>query len=124
MASIMRLHLKYRLWIAEMNADISVLRIFNDYLGWLKQNKHTRQVENCIDSYLQRFAELRKELDELRHEMHIVKMKLAALSKNGSTESDDIKEVIAHKDCKERYKAFRKKFLETKKEFTKLEEVE
>lgn len=119
----MRLHLKYRLWIAEMNANTSVLRIFNDYLGWLKQNKNTRPVENCIDSYLQRFADLRKELDELRHEMHIAKMKLAALSKNGSTESNNIKEVISHKACKERYKTFRKKFAETKKEFTKLEEV-
>lgn len=119
----MRLHLKYRLWIAEMNADINVLRIFNDYLGWLKQQNNIKEIERCINSYQQQFAELRKELDELRHEMHIVKMKLAALSKNGTTESANIKEVIGHKACKERYKAFRKNFLETKKEFTKLEEV-
>ena len=119
----MRLHLKYRLWIAEMNADTSVLRIFNDYLGWLEQKDNTREIDNCINTYKQQFAELRKELDELRHEMHIVKMKLAALSKQGNAEVD-IKELVGFKACKERYKTFRKKFSETKKEFTKLEEVE
>ena len=123
MASIMCLHLKYRLWISEMNADINVLRIFNDYLGLLEQNNHDGPADNCINTYKQRFAELRQELDELRHNMHIIKMKLAALSKQGNVEID-IKEVIGHKACKKRYKAFREKFSEIKKEFSKLEEVE
>ena len=39
MASIMTLHLEYRLWIAEMNADINVLRIFDDYLKELIRKK-------------------------------------------------------------------------------------
>ena len=30
--TIMTLHLRYRLWIAEMNFDINVLRIFEDYI--------------------------------------------------------------------------------------------
>ncbi len=37
--SIMSLHLGYRLWIAEMNFDINVLRIFNDYLEELSSKK-------------------------------------------------------------------------------------
>ena len=40
--SVMSLHLQYRLWIAELNFDINVLRIFGDYLARIeKQGKGT-----------------------------------------------------------------------------------
>jgi hypothetical protein len=119
MASIMRLHLKYRLWIAEMNADINVLRIFNEYLLWLKT--YNKDAAELAKGYEQSFSELRKELDELRHEMHLTKMKLAALSKNESLDIEAVKKDINHLASKERYEAFREKFTAMKKEFKKLE---
>ena len=121
MASVMRLHLKYRLWIAEMNADINVLRIFNDYVLWLKSNGNSKDVEERIKLYEKNFSELRKELDDLRHEMHITKMKLAALSKDENADIEAVKQDINYLAGKERYEAFREKFTAIKKEFKKLE---
>ncbi len=121
MASVMNLHLKYRLWIAEMNADINVLRILNDYLHWFKSQPNSKNIENEIDTYEEHLLNLRKELDALRHEMHITKMKLAVLSKDKQAGMHDVKDIIKHKACKEHYKVFRKKFAVIKKDFKKLE---
>ena len=119
MDSVMRLHLQYRLWIAAMNADISVLRIFDDYILWLETKKSNADAITQIDDYKKQFLSLRTELDELRHEMHIAKMKLAAFSKKHSEPIENIKNIIRHKECKERYKTFRRKFSKIKKEFKK-----
>ncbi len=121
MASVMRLHLKYRLWIAEMNSDINVLRIFNDYVLWLKTHNNSKDVEERIKLHEKSFSELRKELDELRHEMHITKMKLAALSKDEKLDIEAVRQDINHVANRERYEAFREKFTAMKKEFKKLE---
>jgi predicted nucleic acid-binding Zn-ribbon protein len=121
MASVMRLHLQYRLWIANMNADINVLRICNDYLDWLKDNNSDSKVEKQIDHYKKEFSVLREELDDLRHELHLVKMKLGAVGKEKKVPEENIEELIKHTTCKNHYKSFRKKFSEIKKEFKKFE---
>jgi len=115
MNSVMRLHLQYRLWIAEMNADINVLRIFNDYISLLETKKNNAKAIKEINNYKEKFLNLRTDLDEFRHEMHLIKMKLAAFSQKPDEATGDIKNSIHHKACKERYKAFRKKFSKTKK---------
>ena len=124
MASVLQLHLKYRLWIAEMNADINALRIFNDYLNLLKEANNNKQTEKQLETYEKCFAELRTELDNLRHEMHIIKMKLATFLKEKQTDVDAAKAAIGHAQCKEHYKAFREKFDTVKKEFKQLEIAE
>jgi hypothetical protein len=121
MASVMRFHLQYRLWIAEMNADINDLRIFDDYIVWLEEKSKSTITINRINNYKKQFSSLRKELDELRHEMHIVKMKLAAISKKENAPPENIEQLINHKVCKERYKVFKKKFSQIRKEFKKIE---
>ena len=117
MASIMNLHLEYRLWIADMNADINVLRIFDDYLKELKQKKNSESILMGIENYKKQFSDLRKEIDELRHEMHLNKMKLGASGKTQNGAVEDIEKEIQHKEIKERYNTFRKNFDETKKGF-------
>lgn len=123
MRSVMDLHLKYRLWISEMNADISVLRILNDYLRWFKAQQNGKSVEKEIGTFEGQFQGLRKELDELRHEMHITKMKLAVLSKNEDAPLQEVKDAIGYKANKEHYKTFRKKFTAVIKDFKKLSDA-
>jgi N-methylhydantoinase B/oxoprolinase/acetone carboxylase alpha subunit len=120
MASIMNLHLEYRLWIADLNADINVLRILDDYLKELSQKKNSESILKSIENYKKQFSDLRKEIDELRHEMHINKMKLAASGKAQNELMDDIEKEIHHKEMKERYNTFRKNFDKTKNEFHQL----
>jgi len=81
--SAMSLHLKYRLWIAELNFDINVLRIFGDYLTELRTRHHEAEVKSKADYFEKTFQGLRNEIDDLRHELHIGKMKLGAFGRDG-----------------------------------------
>jgi hypothetical protein len=75
--SVMSLHLCYRLWIAELNFDINVLRIFGDYQAELR-NRKEGETKSRTDYFEKQFIALRTENDELRHEMQLSKMKLGA----------------------------------------------
>lgn len=121
MASIMGLHLQYRLWIAEMNADINVLRIFDDYLAEITLRNNTNDIAVRVKDYQEQFLKLRNDIDGLRHEMHLNKMELAAASKKRQSSVKNIEKNIKHKEIKQHYKRFRKTFDKTKKDFHKFE---
>ena len=115
--SIMHLHLRYRLWIAELNSDISVLRIFNDYLLELESKKKLPELVKGIDHFKKQFSGMRKVIDELSHEMHLIKMKLAAAARENKPPAKKSSSGDNHLDLKKRYAAFRKTFTKAKKEF-------
>ena len=119
--SIMSLHLRYRLWIAEMNSDINVLRIFEDYQKELESKKNEHEVRTRIDYFQKQFINLRKEIDELRHEMHIIKMKLAAYSRESKPVSYKSYKADNHTALKKHYFVFRKMFDQVKNEFRHFE---
>ena len=117
----MGLHLRYRLWIAEMNFDINVMRILEDYLAELAPKSHMPEVKAAIDRFENDFVSSRKEIDELRHEMHILKMKLAAHQRENTALTEEIYTADNHEALNTRYLAFRKGFEQVKKDFTQLE---
>lgn len=119
--SIMSLHLRYRLWIAELNADINALRILNDYIIELETKKKVAEVVKGTDQFKKQFTSLRKEIDGLSHEMHLLKMKLAALARENKPLTKKSFSADNHKGLKRRYAAFRKIFTKVKKEFGKFE---
>ncbi len=120
--SILNLHLRYRLWIAELNFDITVLRIFDDYLSELQSKKiNVPDVINGIIEYKRIFIDLRKEIDELRHDMHLNKMKLAAATRDNKPLKDKISSLENHNTIKSHYASYRKKFSQFKKEFGQFE---
>ena len=121
MATISGLHLQYRLWIADINADITVLRILNDYMVDKSAKNKDADTAHRINYFKEAFSKLRKEMDELRHEMHLNKMKLASLAKDSSQSINTIEDSINHKTLKERYEAFRESFNNTKKEYQDFE---
>jgi hypothetical protein len=81
--SVMSLHLKYRLLIAELNFDINVLRIFDDYLTELRNKGKDPEMKSKSDYFVKQFQGLRTIIDEIRHEMQLAKMKLGAFSRDG-----------------------------------------
>ncbi|HVU84928.1 MAG TPA: hypothetical protein VHC50_08810 [Puia sp.] len=119
--SIMSLHLGYRLWIAEMNFDINILRIFNDYLEELSSKKDNAEVNDRIGYFEQRFREIRKEIDELRNEMHLLKMKLASFAREKKPLDYKTYTEDNHLGIKSRYREFRKNFDGLRKEFEHFE---
>jgi hypothetical protein len=121
MASTMGLHLQYRLWIAEMNADINVLRIFDDYLAEITSKNKSGDVLKRIKEYQAQFLNLRNNIDDLRHEMHMNKMNLAAMAKKPQSSLKSIRKTIKYRELKSRYRLFRKTFDKTKREFQRFE---
>jgi hypothetical protein len=115
--SLMKLHLRYRLWIAEMNEDITVLRIFDDYLTELTAKKNNAATRTFISDSRDQFADYRKEIDELKHDLHLHKMKLAAQVREEAVNEDDVTPDKEHIVLQNKYAAFREKFDKAKKVF-------
>jgi len=120
--SVMSLHLKYRLFIAELNFDINVLRIFGDYLTELRNKRKEPEVKSKSDYFEKEFQAMRSEIDEIRHEMQLCKMKLGAYSRE--TKPFDYnafnKENLIH--LRKRHSAYKDSFKKIKQEFGAFEE--
>jgi hypothetical protein len=117
----MSLHLKYRLVIAELNFDINVLRIFGDYLTELRMKRKEPEVKSKSDHFEKEFYALRNEIDDIRHEMQLVKMKLGAFSR----ESEPFDYKIFNKEyrspLKKRLLSYKNKFKKVNREFEEFE---
>jgi len=111
------LHLRYRIWIAEMNADIITLRIFDDYLESIALTKKDPHHKTVIAAFKKQFVAQRQQIDDLRHEMHLQKMKLAAITREGKAIDKKIYQTDNHAALKKHYAAFRKGFHKMKNEF-------
>lgn len=115
--STLGLHLRYRIWIAEMNADITTLRVFDDYLTALAPGKKDLHLKQVADEFQQHFVLLRKQMDDLKHEMHLQKMKLAASTREGKSIDKELYRTDNHAALKKHYAAYRKTFNKMKKAF-------
>lgn len=119
--SAMGLHLRYRLWIAELNLDINILRIFSDYISEITSKRNEEAVKTKLNYFETQFISARKEIDNLRHEMHLLKMKLATYSKEMKRLNYKTYQSDNHTDVKRRYVNFRKIFNRIKDEFRHFE---
>ena len=108
--SVMSLHLRYRLWIAELNFDISVLRIFGDYLADLRTKRKETEVKSKSDHFEKQFLGLRTEIDELSHEMQLGKMKLGAFARDAKRFEYKLFNKENHYPIRKRLSAFKNDF--------------
>lgn len=111
------LHLEYRVWIAELNFDINLIRIFNDRLLELAAVSKSETI-----SFEKRFNDCRETIDEIRHKMHIEKMNLAAITRDKATFSQyEAKIPENHKNIRDDFFKFRVLFNDLKSEFLRFE---
>jgi hypothetical protein len=119
--SVMSLHLKYRLVIAELNFDINVLRIFGDYLSELRTKRKESEVKSKSDHFEKEFYALRTEIDDIRHEMQLGKMKLGAFSRETQPFDYKIFNKENHSPLNKRLQAYKNRFRKINKEFEEFE---
>ncbi len=119
--SAMSLHLTYRLWIAELNFDINVLRIFGDYLTELRTKRKEEEVKIKNDYFEQQFEVLRRENDELRHEMQLGKMKLGAFGRDATPFNYELFSSENEAPLKKRLSDYKTGFKKIYKEFEEFE---
>jgi hypothetical protein len=116
--SLISLHLQYRLWIAEMNFDINIIRIYNDYLQELRLKAIKPAGALELDKYEKDLLIIRADIDELRNEMHLGKMKLANYVRKENV--IDAEQTEEHSSLIKRYSDFRNKFAAVKTELNDL----
>lgn len=121
LTSPMSLHLKYRLWIAELNFDINVLRIFGDYLSELRSRRKEQEVKIKADHFEKIFQKLRAEIDELRHDMHIGKMKLGAFGRGEKPFDYKVFNSENHTPLRKRLALYKTEFKNINEEFEDFE---
>jgi chromosome segregation ATPase len=112
--STLGLHLRYRIWIAEMNADITLLRVFTDYIEVLTHEKKSLHAKTVIEEFKKQFISLRQQIDDLRHEMHLQKMKLAASTRENKAIDKKLYLTDNHAALKKHYTAYQKTFRKMK----------
>ncbi len=115
--SVMRLHLSCRICIAEMNLDINILRIFDDYLKEMSAKNGESELKTGIDYFEKQFIDFRKEIDQLRHEFHVLKMQFGAYSKTKKPLDEIASEIGNYAEIEKRYITFRKAFAKLKNDF-------
>lgn len=103
-----------------MNSHINILRIFEDYVDELKSKKNEPTVKSGIENFQQHFLNLRKQIDELRHEMHLAKMNLAAYARQKIADKQSFS-TSTHAELKKLYTTYKKTFDRVKKEFGQFE---
>lgn len=105
-------HLQLRFWISELNSLIDQIRILNDFLITLSPLLQPTELLS-VEQIKEGLVVLRSNLDDLRNEIHIDKMKFAASLKSDglvSPESEAHLKTLYHK-----VDAVQKKFTEIKK---------
>lgn len=119
--AILAHHLRYRLWIAELNFYINVLRIFDDSIEMRTANKQSAAVKKKIDFFRQLIINIRKEIDDLRHEMHLIKMKLASHAREEKPSLDEGLQASTDQTILKRFTTMRQNFERLKDDFIRFE---
>jgi len=108
--STISLHLRYRIWIAEMNFDINAIRIYKDYLKELSSNNQEDGLIKKVEDFEKTLQSFRNDIDDLRNEMHLLKMKLAGQIRKQKQSDAVAGKTDDHAGLKTRYLNFRKRF--------------
>ncbi|HWC54878.1 MAG TPA: hypothetical protein VG676_14930 [Chitinophagaceae bacterium] len=120
--SLQSLHLEYKLWIAELNFDVEMIRIFEAHLEKIASvNKNNKEVLSKVEHFQNQFIRQREVIDELKHDLHTSEVQLAAFTQEMSTVGYDSERMDNHSGLRERFLTFRKIFSDLKYEFHSFE---
>lgn len=112
------LHLQYRVWIAELNHDINILRIFDDCIAETKQKPGAEQ-DDIFSLFQEKFMQMRQEIDALRHMMHLHKTNLVHDARNAGPASESMEPLDDHATVKRRYTQYRQDFNQLMTDFSR-----
>lgn len=120
--TLIGLHLRYRLWIATLNHNIDVIRIMYDYLEDAAIKDAGEDVKEGAGLFKKKLLVFRKEIDDLRNQLHLLKMKIGAEVKHTKSINARHYQSDNHAAMKKSYFSFKKKFDLLIKDFSRFEE--
>lgn len=119
--AIKSLHLEYRLWIAELNFDINLIRIFNDRLLEIGEENKAAETKKKVQDFEKKFSVNRDTIDSLRHRMHLEKMNLAAIARENAKPGLKIPVPENYASIRNDFFEFRVSFNDLKSDFLRFE---
>jgi septal ring factor EnvC (AmiA/AmiB activator) len=98
-----------------------MLRIYHDYLRELVEQKDAPAIAAEVQRYEEMFPQVRKEIDDLRNDLHLLKMKFASFAREDKPFDSDLYKSTTHGTVQKKLLAFRKTFDKLRKELDLLE---
>jgi hypothetical protein len=115
---IQNLHLEYKLWIAELNFDNEMMKIFESHLeNILMQNQEKKDRLPQVEHFQNQFIRQREVIDELKHHLNISEKQLAGFTREMSPIGYEFERLDNHPHLRDQFLTFRKIFNELKEEF-------
>jgi hypothetical protein len=118
---IQSLHLEYNTWIAELNFDTELIRIFESHLAELVSRNSGTEIRAQIEHFQNQFIRQKEVIDELKHELNIAEKQLAGFAKEMSAVGYENERLDNHAGLRDKFLIFRKIFSELKEEFHRFE---
>jgi hypothetical protein len=119
--SVRRLHLEYKLWIAELSFNKELLNIYEMNLQDLAKDNPNKDIMPMVEHFQNQFILKKEQIDELMHDLHVSEVQLAALARNRSGPGLANLRLDNHPELRQEMIMFRKLMEELKQEFHQFE---
>lgn len=113
--------MEYQLWIAELNFDIELIKIFEGHLAFIASHQNSKKLSAHIEQFQNQFIRQREVIDELKHSLNISEKQLAAFVRDMATIGFENERLDNHSEVRERFLIFRSLFEELKTRFRQFE---
>ena len=116
-----KLHIEYQFWIAELNFDVELIKIFESHLSFIASGNTAKRFMPRIEQFQNQFIRQREVIDELKHDLNVSEKQLAAFVRDMSPVGFDNERLDNHSGLRERFLTFRKLFDDLKTRFRHFE---
>ena len=116
-----KLHVEYQFWIAELNFDVELIKIFESHLAFIAAGSTAKKFMPRIEQFQNQFIRQREVVDELKHDLNVSEKQLAAFVRDMSPIGFENERLDNHSELRERFLTFRDLFDDLKARFRNFE---
>jgi hypothetical protein len=112
-----KLHIEYKLWIAELNFDIELIKIFEAHLAYIATHNTSKEPAPRIEQFQNQFIRQREVIDELKHDLNTSEKQLVAFVRDMGPVGFENERLDNHPELREKFLTFRNLFEDLKIRF-------
>lgn len=116
-----KLHAEYQFWIAELNFDTELIKIFENHLAYITVHNTSKKISAHIEQFQNQFIRQREVIDELKHDLNISEKQLVSFIRDMSAIGFENERLDNHSELREKFLTFRNLFDDLKTRFRHFE---
>jgi len=116
-----KLHAEYQFWIAELDFDTELIRIFESHLAYIISQNTSKKILAKAEQFQNQFIRQREVIGELKHDLNISEKQLAAFVRDMAPIGFENERLDNHPELRDRFITFRELFEELKTRFRNFE---